>query len=113
MKMAADGWFPRRLADVSPRFGTPHCFLTIIWTVSMVAVVTMGEGYLDVFASLAAMAMLLGDLLGRPRGALLGGLFVAWLVLGLVYARWRGPAIGLHGPAVDRGSARSGPLPLS
>ncbi len=141
MKMAADGWFPRRLADVSRRFGTPHWFLTIIWAVSMVALVAMGEAYLDVFASLAAigsmviflpvmgaalalrkrapeayaaapfklkgawyhvapgvgivfslatMAMLLGDLLGKPRGGLFGGLFLAWLAVGWVYALWRG-----------------------
>jgi APA family basic amino acid/polyamine antiporter len=52
-----DGLFPRALARVSPRLGTPHWFLTIIFAISSVALVLAGERVetFAVFASLGGI----------------------------------------------------------
>jgi APA family basic amino acid/polyamine antiporter len=52
-----DGLFPRSLARVSPRLGTPHWFLTIIFLISCVALVVAGERVetFAVFASLGGI----------------------------------------------------------
>jgi APA family basic amino acid/polyamine antiporter len=52
-----DGLFPRSLARVSPRLGTPHWFLTIIFIVSAAALVLVGERVetFAVFASLGGI----------------------------------------------------------
>ena len=52
-----DGLFPKALARVSPRLGTPHWFLTIIFLVSSAALVLAGERVetFAVFASLGGI----------------------------------------------------------
>jgi len=52
-----DGLFPRALARVSPRLGTPHWFLTVIFLISSLALVLAGERVetFAVFASLGGI----------------------------------------------------------
>ncbi len=49
-----DGLFPRRLARINKRFGTPHWFLTVIFVVSAAALVTAGDR-VETFAVFASI----------------------------------------------------------
>jgi APA family basic amino acid/polyamine antiporter len=67
-----DGLFPRALARVSPRLGTPHWLLTVIFLISSVALVLVGERVetFAVFASLGGIIIfvpVMGSALGIRR----------------------------------------------
>ena len=52
--ISEDGLFPRALARISPRLGTPHWFLTIIFLVSSAALILAGER-VETFATFASL----------------------------------------------------------
>ncbi len=53
--MTDDGFFPKSLLQVNKRFGTPHWFLTIIYIISALAIVLLGEDYLETFTILGSL----------------------------------------------------------
>jgi len=103
--IASDGLLPQRLAAVNRRFGTPHGLLTIVWAVSSVSLVVVGER-IETFAVIASLGSILifipvmgaalrlkylrPDLYGRSRLKLKGIAYfaapVAGLLLGLLIA---------------------------
>lgn len=146
--MADDGIFPRFVAAVNRRFGTPHWFLLVVYLVSVGAVVLFGEDYLEAFAnlgsiggiiiflpvlgaalrlpkrapeayeasafklrgawlylavtaggilSLVVLVLLLVDLWSIPGGGAFSSLFIAWLILGLIYFEFRQRALRREG----------------
>lgn len=59
IRMAVDGWIPKRLAEVSERYSTPHWILLLIYVVSATALAVLGEESLNGFAALAAIGAIL------------------------------------------------------
>ncbi len=53
--MTADGFFPSSLLAVNRRFGTPHWFLTIIYLASSLAIIVLGEEFLETFTILGSL----------------------------------------------------------
>jgi APA family basic amino acid/polyamine antiporter len=56
--IASDGLLPQKLAAVNRRFGTPHWLLTIVWAVSSVSLVIVGER-IETFAVIASLGSIL------------------------------------------------------
>lgn len=103
--IASDGLMPQGLAAVNRRFGTPHWLLTIVWAVSSVSLVVVGER-IETFAVIASLGSILifipvmgaalrlksrrPDLYGLSRLKLKGLAYfaapIAGLLLGLVIA---------------------------
>lgn len=73
--VGADGLLPKRLTAINKRFGTPHWFLTLIYLISSVAILLLGEEHLSLFAVLASIGgiiifiPLLGAAVQLPRKA--------------------------------------------
>jgi basic amino acid/polyamine antiporter, APA family len=67
--IAEDGLFPKALARVSPRLGTPHWFLTIIFLTSTAALLAAGERVetFAVFASLGGIIILVPVMVAALR----------------------------------------------
>lgn len=99
MVISADGLFPRPLAAVNERFGTPHWLLTIVFAVSSISLIVAGER-IETFAVIASFGAVLlffpvmgaalrlrslrPDLYGRSRIRLKGVFYFAAPVAGIL-----------------------------
>jgi len=59
IRMADDGWIPKSLTAISPRFATPHRLLFLIYLVSTGSLLVFGEKALNGFAALASIGAIL------------------------------------------------------
>jgi len=59
IRMADDGWIPKSLTAISPRFATPHRLLFLIYLFSMGSLLVFGEKALTGFPALASIGAIL------------------------------------------------------
>jgi APA family basic amino acid/polyamine antiporter len=118
MVIAADGLFPRSLAAVNRRFGTPHWLLTLVFAVSSLSLIAAGER-IETFAVIASFGAVLiffpvmgaalrlrslrPDIYGRSRIRLKGFLYIAAPVAGILLGLLIGAIL-----LVDLASQKSG-----